>query len=119
MFLDEPERYGRIVRDEKGDVKEIIEYKDACDDVRKINEINTGVYCFNAKELFKALDKISNNNSQNEYYLTDVLKVMYDAGMRVESVVLKDIIEATGVNSQGQLAELERIFLLKHKEHKD
>jgi UDP-N-acetylglucosamine diphosphorylase/glucosamine-1-phosphate N-acetyltransferase len=108
MILDDPEKYGRIVRDEKGLVKEIIEYKDADDKIRKINEVNSGIYCFECEELFEALSMINNDNAQNEYYLTDVLKIMYDKKLRVESVVLKDISEAAGVNSQVQLSELEK-----------
>jgi len=117
MFLDDPDKYGRIVRDNKGQVREIIEFKDASDEIRKINEINTGIYCFNSKDLFFALDNVTNNNAQNEYYLTDVLKIMYEANLKIESVVLKDIAEATGVNSQVQLAELEKdhyTAILKH-----
>ena len=108
MILPDPEKYGRIVRDEKGVIKAIVEYKDASEDIRKIKEINTGIYCFDSKELFKALEKIDNNNAQNEYYLTDVIKIMYDDKKTIESVELIDISEAAGINSQAQLAQLEK-----------
>jgi UDP-N-acetylglucosamine diphosphorylase/glucosamine-1-phosphate N-acetyltransferase len=113
MFLEDPDKYGRMVRDDKGNVREIIEFKDASDEVRKINEINTGIYCFDSKELFKALEKVDNNNAQKEYYLTDVLKIMYNGGQVIESEVLKDISEAAGVNSQIHLAELEKEYYNK------
>jgi UDP-N-acetylglucosamine diphosphorylase/glucosamine-1-phosphate N-acetyltransferase len=107
MHLDNPDRYGRIIRDEDGQVKQIVEYKDASDMIREINEINTGIYCFSAKDLFHAIEQIDNKNEQNEYYLTDVLKILYDENKKIESVVLSDINEAIGINSQIQLAELE------------
>ncbi|MCL1826724.1 MAG: sugar phosphate nucleotidyltransferase [Candidatus Cloacimonetes bacterium] len=107
MILENPDRYGRIVRDSQNRVQEIVEYKDACQTVRGIKEINTGIYCFDSETLFLALDKITNNNAQNEYYLTDVLKIMYHQNYLIESVVLEDISEAAGINSQQQLADLE------------
>jgi UDP-N-acetylglucosamine diphosphorylase/glucosamine-1-phosphate N-acetyltransferase len=108
MFLDNPDKYGRMVRDKKGVVKEIVEFRDAGEEIRKIKEINTGIYCFDSAALFDALEKIDNNNDQKEYYLTDVLKIMYESKLGIESVVLKDISEAAGINSQAQLADLEK-----------
>ena len=110
MILDDPEKYGRIVRDDSGKVKEIIEYKDASDEIRKINEVNTGIYCFDSVELFNALQKLDNNNAQSEYYLTDVLNIIYNEGKPIESVILSDKYEATGINTKEQLEELSRYY---------
>ena len=116
-ILDDPARYGRIVRDQKGNVKKIVEYKDANEEIRKIKEINTGVYCFDAKDLFNALEKIDNKNNQNEYYLTDTLEILNKENKVVTSMVTDDFSETLGVNSQKQLAELETIFYNKIKEY--
>jgi len=117
MILEDPDKYGRMVRDANNSIKEIVEFKDASDDVRKIKEVNTGIYCFDSKELFKALEKINNNNAQNEYYLTDVLKILYDSKQKIESVILEDVTEAAGINSQVQLAELEKEHYGKIRTH--
>jgi bifunctional UDP-N-acetylglucosamine pyrophosphorylase/glucosamine-1-phosphate N-acetyltransferase len=108
MILDDPEKYGRIVRDSDGNPSEIIEYKDASEEIRAIKEVNSGIYCFDSESLFKALEKIDNKNKQGEYYLTDVIKILYDENQRVNSVVLEDIAQSTGVNSIVQLSELEQ-----------
>jgi len=109
MFLDNPGKYGRIVRDLQGKIQEIVEFKDADQEIRKINEINTGIYCFNADILFDFLDKLDTNNAQHEYYLTDVLQMMYKEKMNLETIELDDIYEAAGVNSPDELAALEKI----------
>jgi len=108
MKLDNPDKYGRVVRNSEKQITEIIEYLDADDKIRKINEINTGIYCFNAKELFAALKHVSNANAKKEYYLTDVIKILSHNNRKIESVLLDDHIEAAGVNSLEQLAELEQ-----------
>ena len=119
MILDSPDKYGRIVREDitSGKVKEIVEFKDASEDIRNIKEINTGIYCFNCSELFNALSKIDNKNAQNEYYLTDVIKIFYQENKIIESVLLEDVNEAAGVNSQVQLAELEYEYYQKINNH--
>lgn len=117
MVLDDPGRYGRIVRDANNQVQKITEYRDASEAVRNIKEINTGIYCFDSKSLFEALDKIDNNNDQNEYYLTDVLEIFYKEGLTIKSIELEDISEAAGVNSQEQLAELETEFYQRINQH--
>jgi len=108
MLLKEPGKYGRIVRDESGNIMKIVEHQDACDEIKKIQEINTGIYCFESTELFDGLNKIDNKNGQKEYYLTDVLGIMYEKGKKIESLLLEDINEALGINSQSQLADLEK-----------
>lgn len=112
-YLDDPGKYGRIIRDASGKLHKIIEYKDASDAQRAIKEWNTGIYCFKAGELFSCLKNTSNQNKQGEYYLTDVVEMLYNQGKTVSSVVLEDLMEVSGVNSQEQLAELEDIFVDK------
>ncbi len=109
-------KYGRIVRNIDGSVQKIVEFKDAAEDEKKINEINTGIYCFDAKDLFTALQSIDNNNNQNEYYLTDTLEILNNEDKLVTSVLLDDMVEASGVNSKEQLADLE-IEFLSRREH--
>lgn len=106
-YLDDAGKYGRIIRDAGGMICGITEYKDATPEQRLIREFNTGIYCFNAFALFEALANIGNDNEQREYYLTDVIRILHDRESVVESVVLDDLMEASGVNSQEQLAELE------------
>ena len=116
-ILDDPARYGRIVRDENDNVKCIVEYKDATDEQRKIDEINTGIYCFDIRLLFEALSKVGNSNQQNEYYLTDTLEILRAEGHLVGSIVLEDMMECAGVNSQKQLAELEDHYYQEIRDH--
>lgn len=106
-FMDDPLRYGRIVRNADGSVQRIVEYKDASEEERAIREINTGIYCFDSKSLFNALNSVTNENNQNEYYLTDTLEILNKEGKLVTSVILEDMVEASGINSQEQLATLE------------
>jgi len=112
-ILEDAGKYGRMLRDDQGKIMGIVEYKDATEEERKIREFNTGIYCFKAEHLFSALQKISNKNQQNEYYLTDTLSILYQAGRDVQSVILEDLMEVSGVNSQEQLAQLEQIYLDK------
>jgi bifunctional UDP-N-acetylglucosamine pyrophosphorylase / glucosamine-1-phosphate N-acetyltransferase len=109
--LEDAGKYGRMLRDPDGQICGIVEYKDATEAQRKIQEFNTGIYCYQADKLFAALSQISNQNEQQEYYLTDTLSILYQGGDKVESVILDDLMEASGVNSQEQLAELEDIYL--------
>lgn len=108
--VDNPFGYGRIVRDETGDVLKIVEQKDANDEEAKISEINSGMYCFNAKKLLSSLDKLTNNNAQGEYYLTDTLSIMKNEGLKVGAFTAGDALEISGVNDRVQLAEAEKIM---------
>jgi len=108
MELENPDKYGRIVRNSESQLTQIVEYLDADQKIRDIKEVNTGVYCFNAKELFATIAQVTNNNAKKEYYLTDVIKILSNNHKKVESVLLDDHIEAEGVNSLLQLAELEQ-----------
>lgn len=109
--LNDAGRYGRILRDAQGEVCGIVEYKDASEEQRAIGEFNTGIYAFKAQELFSALKQTSNANKQGEFYLTDTVEIFRRQGKRVSSVVLEDLVEAAGVNSQEQLAELEDAYV--------
>jgi bifunctional UDP-N-acetylglucosamine pyrophosphorylase/glucosamine-1-phosphate N-acetyltransferase len=102
--------YGRILRDATGQVMGIVEQKDASEEQKKIGEINTGIYCFEAAPLFAALAGLTCNNAQGEYYLTDVLAILAEAGKRVGAVLVEDFQETLGINSRVQLAEAEAIL---------
>ena len=107
-YVDDPTGYGRIIRN--GDeVLKIVEHKDCNEQELKVKEMNAGMYCFDIKELLKALDKLSNNNAQGEYYLTDVIGILKEANKRVGAVVT-DYEDTVGVNSRIQLAQAEEIL---------
>lgn len=112
-LVGNPRGYGRIIRDEVGHVKEIVEEKDATDEQRKVTEINSGIYCFDIQELILALEKIRPNNEQGEYYLTDVIKIMNDKGLKVGSMIVEDKTEILGVNDRAQLEMLTRILRIR------
>jgi len=106
-LFDDPTGYGRIVRDGDSDMlKEIIEHKDASEEVRAIKEINSGTFCFDNLRLFESLDQIDRNNAQSEFYLTDTIKVMHDSGLRVAVIPAENPDEVLGVNSGEQLTEV-------------
>jgi bifunctional UDP-N-acetylglucosamine pyrophosphorylase/glucosamine-1-phosphate N-acetyltransferase len=109
--LDDPTGYGRVVRDGDTDIiREIVEHRDASREVLKINEINTGTFCFDNRLMFKTLSQIDNDNAQGEYYLTDCVKILYRNGFRVSVAQAADADEGLGVNSAQQLKELSRKF---------
>ena len=116
-FLDDPGKYGRILRDESGMVSGIVEFKDATPQQLAIKEWNTGIYCFRSGDMLDALSKISNQNQQGEYYLTDTLAILRSEGKSIASIPLERLIEVSGVNSQQQLAELEDAFIASIREH--
>lgn len=108
--LDDPTGYGRIVRDEGGIFDKIVEQKDASPEERQINEINSGIYCFDTKKLFAALSSVQNDNSQGEYYLTDVPSLLSDGGEAVSLYHHTDAREVSGINNRIELADLERVL---------
>jgi bifunctional UDP-N-acetylglucosamine pyrophosphorylase/glucosamine-1-phosphate N-acetyltransferase len=110
--LDDPTGYGRIVRDKTGNVVRIVEHRDASPDELNIREINTGIYLFEIDLFGPALKGIGANNSQAEYYLTDVVAVLASTGHSVGSVIAPAS-ETAGVNDPQQLAEAEREMLLR------
>jgi bifunctional UDP-N-acetylglucosamine pyrophosphorylase/glucosamine-1-phosphate N-acetyltransferase len=106
--LKKPTGYGRVVRDTNGGFERIVEQKDATDEQQEIDEINSGIYCFDTKKLFAALAKVKNQNAQGEYYLTDVPQIMRDAGDAIEIFECDDRREVEGVNDRRQLAAMEK-----------
>lgn len=110
MEFANPFGYGRIVRAADGSVERIVEQKDATPEQAAITECNSGFYCFDARALFSALDQVSDDNAQGEFYLTDVLEICRRAGRRVIGVPAADVSECLGVNSRAQLAEVTGIM---------
>ncbi len=110
-MFDDPTGYGRILRDGQSDkLRQIVEHKDASEQVRAICEVNSGTFCFDNQLLLQSLDRIGTDNAQGEYYLTDVIKILYDKGLPVAVAVARDPEEVKGVNSVDQLEHLERVF---------
>jgi bifunctional UDP-N-acetylglucosamine pyrophosphorylase / glucosamine-1-phosphate N-acetyltransferase len=103
----DPTGYGRVVRARSGRVAAIVEERDATLEQRTIEEINTGIYCFRRDVLGPALRRVTPANAQGEYYLTDVIGVLHDAGHPVDTVPIDDPSEAQGVNDRAQLADAE------------
>ncbi len=107
MNLDDPALYGRIVRDAKGAVEKIVEAKDANEQQRQIREVNAGIYLFDGQHLSENLRRLSTNNAQGEYYLTDLISMLRQGGKRVGALVIDDPVEVLGVNSRAELANVE------------
>ncbi|MGQ7278603.1 bifunctional UDP-N-acetylglucosamine diphosphorylase/glucosamine-1-phosphate N-acetyltransferase GlmU [Brevibacillus thermoruber] len=105
--VPDPTGYGRIVRSETGEVLRIVEHKDATPSERAIREINTGIYCFDNQKLLKALAQVKNDNAQGEYYVTDCIGILRQAGEKVAAFEAVDPDETMGVNDRAQLAEAE------------
>ena len=116
-LMEDPAGYGRIVRRADGTLLEIVEQKDASPEQRLIKEINSGIYCFRASSLKEGLEGIGNDNSQGEYYLTDVIGILNKRGERVGALEAKDPTEIMGVNSRVQLADAERIMRNRINSH--
>ena len=113
MEAPDPHGYGRIVRDASGMVERIVEQKD-CDEIEDaITECNSGFYCFDAEMLFDALGRVDSNNSQNEFYLTDVVQIARQDGRAAIGVRAEDATECFGVNTRVQLAEATKILQLR------
>lgn len=108
-IVDDPRRYGRIVRDDGGRLVAIVEHNDATAEQRAIREVNTGICVFAADALRAALARIDNRNAKGEYYLTDAFGVLVSDGRVVEAIAVEDPDEALGVNTRVELAAAERI----------
>ncbi len=102
--MDDPSGYGRIVRSKTGRVSKIVEHRDATEEEREIREVATSIYCFDPPLLAPGLRRISPDNAQGEYYLTDVIGVLGSAGYAVGSMVVDDAREVAGVNDRAQLS---------------
>jgi len=101
--LEDPGNYGRVITDEGGDVLKIVEARDATDQERSVREINTGIYCADSRFLFNAVAQIRNENSQREYYLTDIIEIACEMGERVRSFIATDPFEVMGINTPEDL----------------
>lgn len=112
-IYDNPTGYGRIVRDEGGNIEGIVEEKDTTDDQKEIKEINAGIYCFDIEALLEALKEIKPNNAQGEYYLTDVISIMNEKGLKTGAVIVEDNTEILGVNDRIQLELLTKVLQMR------
>ena len=108
--VPDPFGYGRILRNDEGDVEAIVEEKDATPQQREISEVSAGIFAFDAAFLVEALPRISNDNAKGEYYLTDMVHLAREAGLTVGAHVLDDVTQAEGANDRAQLAELGRLM---------
>lgn len=113
--LQDPSGYGRIVR-ENGTVVGIVEHKDASDEQRQINEINTGILVANGRDLKRWLGKLNNNNAQGEFYITDIIALAHAEGNKIEAVHPARLSEVEGVNNRLQLSQLERVYQAEQAE---
>ena len=103
-----PTGYGRVLRNDEGDVEAIVEEKDATREQREIREINSGILAFDAEFLLNALPRISNDNAKGEYYLTDAIGIAREDGLTVGAFAIDDVMQTEGANDRAQLAELGR-----------
>jgi len=108
--LENPTGYGRIIRDEHSAFRKIVEQRDATEEERQVKEINSGIYCFEAKALFDALRKVEPKNDQGEYYLTDVAEIILASRGTVSVYLISDPREVSGINSRAELAEFENLI---------
>lgn len=109
-YFDNPTGYGRIIRNIEGHVEKIVEQKDANEVELSVCEINTGTYCFDNEALFTALQKVSNSNAQNEYYLTDVIEILKKDGHIISAYQTDKPNETLGVNDRVALATAEQLM---------
>ena len=112
-IYDNPKGYGRIIRDEGGNVSAIVEEKDTTEEQKEIKEINAGIYCFDIQELLLALEEIKPNNAQGEYYITDVIGIMNKKGLKTGAVVVEDNTEILGINDRIQLEMLTKVLQMR------
>jgi len=108
--MENPMGYGRIARDANGAFCKIVEQRDASEAERQIREINSGIYCFDSRKLFAALEEVHPTNNQGEYYLTDVPAILKRNGERVSLILHADVREVSGVNTRAELAEFENLL---------
>ncbi len=115
--IDDPAGYGRIIRDQKGDVSAIVEEQDADEDQLAICEINTGMMSVSADNLKRWLADLKNDNNQGEYYLTDVISLAVEEGVSIRTLQPESATEIRGINNRVQLAEIERYYQLIQARH--
>lgn len=108
--LDDPGSYGRIVRNQDGYLEAIVEYRDADENIRQIDEVNTGAYCFSNRELKPVLKQLKSENAQSEYYLTDTVALFRERGLKVSALISDNPNEGLGVNSKKELTMMESLI---------
>jgi len=110
FIASEPAGYGRIIKDKKGDVRAIVEETDASPEQKQIKEVNSSIYCFDTRLLFEQLKTVSSENSQKEFYLTDVIESLVKSGNKVSALTIDDPQQVEGINDRLQLACLEKMM---------
>jgi len=116
LQMENPPEFGRILRDEKGNVMRVVEVTDASEEVRKIQEVNVGAYFVHVPALLRALDKLTPDNAQGEYYLTDIVEKIYEEGGKIITTAVNDIDEVLGVNAPYQQRYAEKIPYIQYAE---
>lgn len=112
-ILDDPYGYGRVIKSSsQGEVLRIVEEKDALPDEKKINEINTGIYCVDSGFLFDAVKEIGDENVQKEYYLTDIVDIARKKGLKVRSFITANSIEVMGINTPEDLQRASEYLMI-------
>ncbi|MFP4435415.1 MAG: NTP transferase domain-containing protein [Phycisphaerae bacterium] len=109
-ILPDPGSYGRIVRDENGELQSIVEAKEATPEILDIDEVNVSLYCFDAADLLNAIDRIDNDNAKGEYYLTDVLDVLREDGKTLSAVAAVPPEDTVSINTVEELATVNEIM---------
>lgn len=109
-ILENPQGYGRIIKDADQNILSIVEEKDASPEEKKVKEINTGIYCVEADFLFDAVERIGNRNAQGEYYLTDIIGLAVEGQQKAKSHIAPDSNEVMGINTQEDLKRAEEIL---------
>jgi len=107
LLKADPTGLGRIIRDPDGSFTGIVEHRDATEDQRKIREVNMSTYLFNGVDLLQSLDRLGNNNSQGEYYLTDCASLLHTAGRPVEALPVLEPCESLSINDPAELAQVD------------
>ncbi|ACO03412.1 MAG TPA: UDP-N-acetylglucosamine diphosphorylase/glucosamine-1-phosphate N-acetyltransferase [Persephonella sp.] len=113
-YMQDPTGYGRVIKDSQHRVLRIVEEKDASPQERSIKEVNTGIYIFYAPYLAEVIDQLENDNAQNEYYITDVIRLLRKKGKEVHSLIIPDPTEAIGINNRWDLARAENIMKMQY-----
>jgi bifunctional UDP-N-acetylglucosamine pyrophosphorylase/glucosamine-1-phosphate N-acetyltransferase len=111
--LDDPQEYGRVVRAKDGSVEKIVEDKDATPKEKKVKEVSSGTFCFDAKTLFSILEQLTADNSQGEYYLTDMVAILRAQGKKTVAIQAESAEELMGINSEEDLKAVREIWTNK------
>ena len=109
-IMADPARYGRILRDDSGELTGIVEYLDADQRQREIREVNVSLYCYRAESLREVIGRLKNDNAKGEYYLTDTLELLRSSGGKLAAVPAVPVEEVMSINTLEELAEVDRIL---------